>query len=90
MYKIKQYSKDRAKELGVKIVPSDNPKKKIDIYKDDQFLFSIGDIRYMDYPHYLEYGKDIADKHKKNYHIRHAKDIKKIGSKGFYAAMILW
>ena len=90
MYKIKQYSKDRAKELGVKIVPSDNPKKKIDIYKDDEFIFSIGSIGYMDYPHYLEYGKDIADKHKKNYYIRHAKDIKKVGSKGWYAAMILW
>ena len=90
MYKIKQYSKDRAKELGVKIVPSDNPKKKIDIYKYDEFIFSIGDVHFLDYPHYLEYGKDIADKHRKNYYIRHAKDIKKVGSKGWYAAMILW
>jgi hypothetical protein len=90
MFKIKQYSKDRAKELGVKIAPSDKKNKKIDIYKDDEFICSIGDIRYLDYPSYLEYGKDIADKHRKNYYIRHAKDIKKVGSKGWWAAMILW
>jgi hypothetical protein len=90
MYKIKQYSKDKAKELGVEIIPSDKKNKKIDIYKDDEFIFSIGDTRYLDYPSYLEYGKDIADKHRKNYYIRHAKDIKKVGSKGWWAAMILW
>ncbi len=90
MYQITNYSKNRAKELGVSIYPSTHKNKKIDIYKDDRFLFSIGDIRYMDYPSYLEYGKDIADKHKKNYYIRHAKDIKQIGSRGWYAAMILW
>lgn len=90
MYKINKYSKDRAKELGVEIIPSDNPKKKIDIYKDGQYIFSIGDINYMDYFMYLQYGKDVADKHRKNYYIRHAKDIKNIGSKGYYAAMILW
>lgn len=90
MYKINKYSKHRAKELGVEIVPSDIKNKKIDIYKDGQYIFSIGDVRYMDYSMYLQYGKDVADKHRKNYYIRHAKDIKNIGSKGYYAAMILW
>ena len=31
-YQIKQYSRDRAKKLNVKIKPSANPKKKIDIF----------------------------------------------------------
>ena len=90
MYKINQYSKDRAKELGVEIVPSDKKNKKIDIYKDGEYIFSIGDSNYLDYFMYLPYGKDVADKHRKNYYIRHAKDIKKIGSKGWWAAELLW
>jgi hypothetical protein len=90
MYKISKYSKQQAKLLGVEIYPSEYKNKKIDIYKNEEFLFSIGDNRYLDYTSYLEYGKDIADKHRKNYYIRHAKDIKKVGSKGWWAAKLLW
>jgi hypothetical protein len=90
MYKIREYTKQRAKDLGVEIYPSEYKNKKIDVYKNGEFLCSIGDIRYLDYATYLEYGKDIADKHRKNYLIRHAKDIKKVGSKGYYAAKLLW
>jgi len=90
MYQITNHTKQRAKELGVTIIPSEYKNKKLDIFKDGEFICSIGDIRYLDFGSYLEYGKDIADKHRKNYYIRHAKDIKRVGSKGWWAAMLLW
>jgi len=90
MYQITNHTKQRAKELGVTIIPSEYKNKKLDIFKDGEFICSIGDIRYLDFGSYLEYGKDIADKHRKNYYIRHAKDIKRVGSKGWWAAVLLW
>ena len=53
MYKIKKYSYDQAKKLGVEIRPSEFKNKKIDVYKDDVFICSIGDSRYLDFPSYL-------------------------------------
>ena len=37
MYKILPYSFQRAKEINVKILPSENLTKKIDVYKDNNF-----------------------------------------------------
>jgi len=50
MYKIKKYSYDQAKKLAVEIRPSKHKTKKIDVYKDNIYLCSIGDIRYNDFP----------------------------------------
>jgi len=54
MYIIKKYSYDQAKKLKVDIRPSNFKNKKIDVFKDDVFICAIGDIRYKDYPSYLE------------------------------------
>ena len=91
-YQIKQYSRDRAIELNVKIKPSANPKKKIDIFdKNDNFLVSIGAVGYSDYPTYLAKGdKALADTGRKSYKARHEKDRKIIGTAGYYADRILW
>ena len=51
-YIITKYSFDKAKELNLTIKVSKNPLKKIDVYKDNIFLHSIGDSRYQDYPNY--------------------------------------
>ena len=89
-YQIKKYSFNQAKKLNVKIYPSTNPNKKIDIYKDDIFIMSIGSISYFDYPTYLELeGKKYADERRRLYHLRHKKD-NIIGTKGWYALNILW
>jgi hypothetical protein len=75
MYAITQYTKDRAKELGVTVKPSSNPKKKIDVYKDGVFVYSIGAIGYSDYPTYLnEKGREYAEKRRELYHKRHTKE----------------
>ena len=66
MYVIKKYSYDQAKKLGVTIKPSENKNKKIDVFKDGNFICSIGDSRYKDYPTFLEFDRDLAET-KKNY-----------------------
>ena len=91
-YQIKQYSRDRAKQLNVKIKPSSNPKKKIDVFdKNDKFIVSIGAIGYMDYPTYLETSKKaLADTKRKAYKARHEKDRHVKETAGYYADQILW
>jgi len=91
-YKIKPYSYEQAKKIGVIIKPSPNPKYKIDIYtKDKQYITSIGAKGYSDYPTFIEDdGKEYADKRRRLYHIRHKKDIHEVGSRGWFAGLILW
>ena len=87
MYDIKPYTIKKAKELKVKVVPSTNPKKKIDVYQDNKKIASIGDIRYKDYPTYLrDNGKEYADDRRRLYHIRHKNE----GIVGKYAKELLW
>ena len=90
MYEIKSRSKQRAKELGVEIKPSTVKNKKIDVYKDDKKIASIGDKRYKDYPTYLQENKKIAEERKQLYKERHKKDRMKKGTPGYYADKILW
>jgi hypothetical protein len=91
MYKITKYSKDRAKELGVKIKPSHNPKKKLDVFDwNGQYICSVRAIGYSDYPTYMKTeGKEYADERRRLYHIRHRKE-KELGSPGYYAKELLW
>jgi hypothetical protein len=92
MYRIKQYSYNRAKELGVQIFPSENPKYKIEVYDNrGLFLFYIGDNNYSDYPTYLEtHGREYAENRRRLYRLRHHKEANKVGTKGYYAYNILW
>jgi hypothetical protein len=90
MYKIKQYSKDKAKLLNVDIKPSSNKNKKIDVYKEGKKIASIGHTAYKDYPTYLLEDKEVANKRRALYKIRHKKDASKIGSNGYYADKLLW
>lgn len=92
MYNITNYSKQKANALGVKIKPSTNPKKKIDVFDyNNNFITSIGAIGYKDYPTYTsEKGKAYADERRRLYKIRHEKDRKVLGSTGYYADKILW
>ena len=89
MYIIKKYSYDQAKKLKVVIRPSNFKNKKIDVFKGDVFICSIGDSRYNDYPTYLEINKELADKRRMLYHLRHKKENIE-GTKGYYSLHILW
>lgn len=87
-YKILPYSYDQAKKLKVQIKPSSNPKKKIDVFKDNKKIATIGAQGYMDYPHYLQTDKALAKVKRNSYKMRHYKDLN--SGNGFYANKILW
>jgi hypothetical protein len=95
-YTISQYSFNQAKKLGVTIKPSTRKNKKIDVFKNDKKIASIGDIRYNDYTIYMKLEKegkvkkDTAKERRRLYRIRHDKEKDKIGSAGYYAYYILW
>jgi hypothetical protein len=87
MYQISDLTKQRAKEIGVEVKPSTNPKKKIDVFSDGEKVASIGGAGYRDYHIYLaEQGKAVADERRRLYHIRHKK--KSLGE--YLARWLLW
>jgi hypothetical protein len=91
MYQITSRQKKIAKLLGVEIYPSSNKNKKIDVYKNGYKIVSIGAKGYKDYSMYLDqYGKEYANERKRLYKIRHAKDLNKKSTPGYYAYKILW
>jgi hypothetical protein len=72
MYKISPYAYEMAKKLGITIKPSTRENKKIDVYKNNQKIASIGSLGYPDYQSYLKtHGKEFADERRRLYHIRH-------------------
>lgn len=91
MYNITNYSKQQAKKLNVSIKPSENKNKKIDVFKGDVLVASIGAKNYKDYPTYInEKGLSYANERRQLYKARHNKDRKIKGSNGWYADKILW
>jgi hypothetical protein len=90
-YKILPYTFKQAKLLGVDVKPSTKKGKKIDVYKDNKLVASVGAKSYKDYPTYLkEDGKQVADERRRLYKVRHEKDRKIVGSNGYYADQLLW
>lgn len=89
MYHITNYTKQQAKKLNVTIKNSSNPKKKIDVFKDNKKIASIGAINYNDYPTYIiKNGLRYANERRKFYRIRHKSDLN--SGNGYYANKLLW
>ena len=60
-----------AEKIGVTIKSSKNINKKIDVYKNEKYLFSIGNIKYSDYNYYIQdYNLEYANKRKILYYKR--------------------
>ena len=90
-YKIKPYTYQQAKKLGVEVKPSGNPSKKIDVFKDGVKIASVGAANYSDLPTWMEtHGKEYALERRRLYKLRHAKDRNKVGTPGFWADRLLW
>lgn len=91
MYEITNYSKAKARQLGVQIKPSKNKNKKIDVFKNDTKIASIGALGMSDYPNYLKAkGKAYADERRRLYKLRHAKTAQVKDSPSFFSSNILW
>ena len=90
MYEILPYSYSQAMKLGVTIKPSSRKGKKIDVFKDNKYVCSIGSLKMMDFPHYIkEKGIQYAEFRRSLYHLRHKKD-NVVNTAGWYALNILW
>ena len=90
-YTITTYTKNQAKKLGVVVKKSKNKKKKIDVFKNNKKVASVGAIGYGDYPTYIKTkGKEYADKRRKLYKIRHQKYRNIKGTNSYYADKLLW
>jgi len=88
-YTITNYSKKQAEKYDVIIKPSKKKNKKIDVYKGDKLIASIGHKDYKDYGKFLEEnGKEYADKKRNLYRKRHHKDLN--SGNGLWANRILW
>jgi hypothetical protein len=80
MYRIKQYTFEQADRLGLHVEPSKIKGKKLDVYKDNKLIASIGDIQYFDYPTFVEMEsngiipKGTANERRRLYYLRHTKN----------------
>jgi hypothetical protein len=102
-YKITEYTRSKAKKEGVVVKPSENPLKKIDVFKNGVKVASVGAIRnngvpYMDFPNWIKkIGEKDAKKKRKAYLARHAHDRKTrrnadqwVRTPSYYADVLLW
>jgi hypothetical protein len=88
-YNITNYTRKKAKKLGVVITHSTNTKKKLDVFKKGKKVCSVGNLNYDNYPtHIIKRGSTFAKIRRKFYKNRHSKDRKK--GCGFYADQLLW
>uniref|UniRef100_A0A6C0HSI3 Uncharacterized protein n=1 Tax=viral metagenome TaxID=1070528 RepID=A0A6C0HSI3_9ZZZZ len=90
MYKITQYTYNKAKKIGVTVKPSTLKNKKIDVYRNKKKIASVGAYGMNDYPTYKKYGLAYANKRRSLYKIRHQKDRMKRWSNGWLADQLLW
>ena len=89
MYKITKYTYNKAKKIGVTVKPSST--KKIDVYRNNKKIASVGAYGMNDYPTYIQKnGLQYAKTRRKLYKIRHRKDRKKKWSRGWLADQLLW
>ena len=91
MYTITNYTRAKARKLGVVVKRSTSKFKKIDVFKNGKKVASVGAIGYSDYPTFIKTkGKEFADKRRSAYRKRHQKNRTKIGTNGWYASSLLW
>ena len=91
VYHITNYTYKKAKKLGYTVKPSTNKTKKIDVYKKNKKIASVGANGMNDYPNYiLKNGLKYAKTRRRLYRIRHEKDRHKRLSNGWLADKLLW
>ena len=91
-YQIQPYTHLMAYKYGVRVVPSKNSNKKIDVlHYNENYICSIGDIKKCDYPTIFKTrGAKYAEKRRDLYHIRHTKHSIVLYSKSYYVSRLLW
>ena len=91
MYEIKSYTYKQAKKIKVQVKPSTNKTKKIDVYKNNKKIASIGANGMNDFPTYIKKnGIKYAKTRRRLYKQRHEKDRHIKWSNGWLADKLLW
>jgi hypothetical protein len=91
VYNITNYTYKQAQKLGLKVKPSTNKTKKIDVYRKGVKIASVGAYGMNDYPTYIKLkGIKYAKTRRRLYKIRHNKDRKIKGTNGWLADKLLW
>tara|TARA_R100000654_G_scaffold73126_1_gene105594 strand:- start:51 stop:329 length:279 start_codon:yes stop_codon:yes gene_type:complete len=90
-YQIKPAQRRRASAIGVTIKPSKVKGKKLDVFKGDKKVASIGALGMGDFETFKKTkGLEFANKRRKAYKSRHQKTRVKVGTPSYYADKILW
>ena len=91
VYKITNYTRNKAKSMGVTVKPSTRKGKKLDVFKSGKKVASIGQLSMNDYPTYIKKkGLQYAKERRVLYRKRHHKELHAHGTPGYYAANLLW
>jgi len=91
MYTITNYTRKQAKKIGVLVKPSTNKMKKIDVFKKNKKVASVGANGMNDFPTYMKkFGLNYAKTRRKLYKQRHEKDRHVKWSNGWLADKLLW
>ena len=90
MYEITQYTYLKAKQYGLTVKPSSLKYKKIDVFKNDVKIASVGDTRYSDYPTMAMTDPQYAEKRRQLYHKRHKPELSAKYSGEWLAGHLLW
>jgi hypothetical protein len=91
MYNITNYTYKKAQKIGVRVKPSTNKTKKIDVYKKNKKIASVGANGMNDYPTYIsKCGMKYAKTRRRLYRMRHEKDRHIKWSNGWLADKLLW
>jgi len=81
----------KARRIGVSVKPSTRKNKKLDVFKNNKKVASIGHTSYKDFLLYKRSeGTKKANDRRRLYKIRHNKHRSKVGSASYYADKILW
>lgn len=91
MYRITNYTYKQAKKIGVTVKPSTNKTKKIDVYKKDKKIASVGANGMNDFPTYIKKrGMKYAKTRRRLYKQRHERDRHTKWSRGWLSDKLLW
>jgi serine/threonine protein kinase len=90
-YTIRRYTYGKARKLGVRVRPSTKKDKKLDVFRHNKKIASIGARGMGDYPTFRQTrGQTFANRRRRAYKIRHQRDRTKRWSRGWLADQLLW
>ena len=82
-YRITSYTRARARAIGVSVKVAKNKKKKLDVFRAGKKVATIGARGMGDYPTFIRTkGREFANKRRKAYKSRMAKNRKIVRSNG--------